>query len=402
MIELEHSPLGGSAASRFLQCEFSFLEHKRQLIAGEFLSTTTEFAEIGTGAHELGALCLIDDTEPYEHVGETFNGYRAGFEGEIGLEAVAIYVAYCRGAISQAKAAGLPYDLLIEQTIKAPEVHRLLKGTVDFGIITPAWAKLIDYKNGEGVGVSVAENAQLLYYAFLMCLGMSKGTKADYPIELVVVQPNFYGIFEAPETWQTTYGYVMAWGYDVLLAEMISLDTSDAEGEQTPGDWCQFCPVILSCGKMQRAFTEYANAEEDFIMVLTDEELDHFYSQRENAMRFKNALERVVYARKVTGAKIPSAKLVEKQVARVWKPGAQAVLEATFGAKAFTAKKILSPAGIEKLSTRGKELAKEYGYKPEGGQLTVAPLSDRRAEAKPTTNEHVFAAHAVSYEEAGW
>ena len=153
---------------------------------------------------------------------------------------------------------------------------------------------------------------------------------------------------------------------------------------------------------MQRAFRAYADASEDFITMLTNQELDEFYSQRTYARRFMNALDDVVHARLVGGGSIPSAKLVEKRVARVWKPGAIVALEAVFGDAAYDARKVRSPAGIEKLSSRGKEMALEYGYKPESNALSVAPLSDPRPEAKPRTNATVFEGHAQTSEEVGF
>jgi hypothetical protein len=136
--------------------------------------------------------------------------------------------------------------------------------------------------------------------------------------------------------------------------------------------------------------------------MLSNAELDYLYSQREYAKRFIKRLEEVVFARKITGADIPSAKLVNKQISRVWKPGAEAAIKAKFGEKAYKPAEILSPAGIEKLSSEGKAMALEWGYKPESDTLTIAPLSDRRPEAKPRTNETVFAKHAQTPEEAGW
>jgi hypothetical protein len=153
---------------------------------------------------------------------------------------------------------------------------------------------------------------------------------------------------------------------------------------------------------MQSAFFAYAEADEEFIAMLTDADLDRFYRMREQARRFMKALENTVHHRLVGGSKIPSAKLVEKKTNRVWKPGAAAALKAVFGDKAFTTAEIKSPAQIEKLSSRGKELALEYGYKPEANGLSVAPLSDPRPEAKPKTNAEVFKGHAQSLDEAGF
>lgn len=393
MIELEHSPLGGSSAKRFINCEGSFLLQREQIQDGTFEDVPSEYAKLGTAAHELAAVCIATDAEPFEFLGETFSGYLAGWPDGIQLDAVQVYVNECRSIMDRCDYDGLA---IVEKTYQLPHIHPLLKGTVDFGYISPRHGIFIrDYKNGEGIGVGAAGNPQLFYYAFLLILSdpSLRGLAHETPVNLGIVQPNFYGIFEDADVWPTTLGEVLSWGHDVLLPKMHALTLRDAppvEDDFVPGDHCQFCPVLLECPKMKRAFVEYAEASEDFVTMLSNEELDRYYAQRENARRFMKVLEDTVRARKLTGANIPSAKLVEPQTARVWKPGAEGVLKATFGEKAFEPRKIKSPAAIEKLSSTGKELAIEWGYKPDAGRLTIAPLSDRRPEAKPRTNENVF------------
>lgn len=409
MIELEHSPLGGSSAARFMACAGSFQLHRDQLENGEFEDVPSEYAALGVAAHALAAKCLEENAEPYEFIGEDFGDgptpYRAGWEGEISLDAVQVYFNECRAILDAADGKGAT---LIETTIHLPEIHPLLKGTVDFGW----WSKtkgifLRDYKNGEGVGVSAVNNVQLLYYASLMLLAspyLRDNAPRDLPVNLGIVQPNFYGLYEAPEVWETTAGFVMDWFQNELLPRMNDLvatrDVSDADF--ISGTHCQFCPVMLECPTMQRAYEAYAAGSEDFVTMLTNEEIDKLYAMREDARRFMKALESTAHARMVAGATIKSAKLVEKQVARVWKPGGTAAIQAAFGEKAWAPRKVLSPAAIEKLSSRGKELALEYGYKPDSEGLVIAPLSDRRPEAKRPGNAGVFSAHAQSNEEAGW
>jgi hypothetical protein len=297
--------------------------------------------------------------------------------------------------------------LLIEQTIHLPEIHPLLRGTVDFGFWSRSdGVKLRDYKNGEGIGVAAPGNRQLRYYAFLMIMSDQWLRAADrsMPVSLGIVQPNFYGIFEEPDIWETTLGEVLDWGHNELLPCMNDL-MSRIEifiEDFVTGEHCQFCPVMLDCPKMQKAFKEYAEASEDFIAMLTNEELNAYYVERENVRRFMKTLETTVHARLIGGGSIPSAKLVEKKVARVWKPGAAAALQAAFGDKAYKAREMISPAAAEKLSSRGKELALEYGYKPESAGLSVAPLTDPRPEAKPRGNATTFAGFAQSPEEAGF
>lgn len=404
MIELEHSPLGGSAAHRFLNCNFSFLEQRRQLQAGEFENVPSEFAERGTGAHELGAVCLTDASEPYEHIGKLFNGFKAGYPDGIELDAVAVYVAECRKLMDAHPGS----QIFLEKTIHPPHIHELLKGTVDFGLVNASGAWLRDYKNGEGIGVGPIENEQLLYYAFLLVMSVPK-LDDRLPVNLGIIQPNFYGVFEDPEVWETTVGYVKSWGWDVLLPSMNYLMAREVvmpdllpDDDMQPGDWCQFCPVLLSCRKMQQSFTAYANASEDFVTMLSNEELNAFYEQRENARRFMKVLETTVHARLVGGGQIPSAKLVEKKTARVWSPGASAALMANLGKDAMTVPELKSPAVIEKMSTRAKELTKEWAYKPESAGLSVAPLSDPRPEAKRPDNAGVFQSYSQKPEELGW
>lgn len=404
MIELEHSPLGGSGAHRFMTCAGSFLLHREQLQSGTFENIESEFAALGTAAHELCAKAISMGLEPYEFLGEEFGEYIAGWPGGLSLDAAQIYFNECARILDSRKEQG---HLLIEQTIHLPEIHPLLRGTVDFGFWSRAdGVKLRDYKNGEGIGVSAPGNRQLLYYGFLMIMADPWLRSADrsMPVSLGIVQPNFYGIFEAPDVWETTLGHVLDWGRNELLPCMNNLMTKIEIfiEDFVTGEHCQFCPVMLDCPKMQKAFKEYAEASEDFIAMLTNEELNAYYVERENVRRFMKTLENTVYARAITGGSIPSAKLVEKKVSRVWKPGAEAALKEAFGVKAFKDPEVRSPAQVERLSSRGKEIALEWGYKPQAGTLTIAPLSDPRPEAKPRTNATVFEAHTQTPEQQGF
>ena len=401
MIELEHSPLGGSGAHRFLECAGSFLLHRELYEAGELEDTESEYAKIGTAAHELAARCLLEEREPFEFIGETFNGYKVG--EEINPVAVQVYVNECERL--------MPRDgkgkTLIEQTMTHPEVHPYLKGTVDFAY----WSSkkglyLRDYKNGEGIGVSAVNNKQLLYYAFLLILDnkwLMGSAPKDFPMNLGIVQPNYYGTFEDADVWETTLGHVMEWGYNTLLKRMndlvVTKDVDDSDF--VSGSHCQFCPVLLDCPRMQEAYRTFANGEE-FVAMLTDEELEAFYKVREDARRFMKALDDTVKARLTGGSDIPSAKLVETRTQRTWKPEAEVALKAAFGKNAYQPGKLKSPAQIEKLSSRGKEMAVEYGFMPDATKLSLAPIDDPRPAAKGTANERVFKDFGQSPEELGW
>jgi hypothetical protein len=149
MIELEHSPLGGSGAHRFMTCAFSFLKQREEIEAGTFEDIPSEFAELGTAAHELGAVCLATDAEPFEYLGEEFNGYRVGWPDGISLDAVQVYVNECRSIMDRCGYDGLA---IVEKTYQKQAIHPLLKGTIDFAYLSRQFGIFLrDYKNGEGI-----------------------------------------------------------------------------------------------------------------------------------------------------------------------------------------------------------------------------------------------------------
>lgn len=415
MIELEHSPLGGSGAHRFMKCLGSFLLHQQQLKAGTFENIESKYALLGTASHEVGALCLQQNKEPYEFIGWKCGPYTvAQPSGDpkdaetINPDALAVYVNECNRIRDMGKGG----SELIETTIKLPELHPLLKGTIDYGRWSPKIGMhLRDYKNGEGIGVKATNNKQMLYYGFLQAVvnpWLSESAPKDFPVTLGIVQPNFYGIYEEPDIWETRLGLVLEWGRDELLPFMHDATAREEidDSDFCDGEWCQFCPVLLECPRAQEAFQAFVigadeivtlNDGTDIIAMLSNEELDAFYGKKKLANRFMNVLETTVLARAMTGTKFENAKVVEKKTNRVWKPGAQQALYAAFGEKAYAPKKIKSPAQVEKISSRGKELALEYGFKPDANGYSIADNEDSRPAVMPqTSNQKAFANFALT------
>ena len=412
MIEFEHSPLGGSAAKRFMNCGASFLLQRLLMLHGEYEAPpTSDFADKGTAAHLLAASCLENGMEPFEFVGDKIGDYTV-HPDDLDPEAVAVYVNYCN-AIVDAGRDDPTARTLIEKTFHLREVHPLFKGTVDFAHWRLGGKKglwLVDYKNGEGVGVESYRNLQLVYYACLLIMAHEELRKLpfDFPVYLGIVQPNFWGTFEEPEIWVTDIRTIFETGRNEILPMMERLTNDKREmvpvDEFVSGDHCQFCPVMLDCPKLRRAFETYAHQDE-FIEMLKNEELSALYALREDARRYGSELEKVVFARKLAGQEIPSAKLVEKQVRRVFRAGAEDAARKRFGENAYNPRKLKSPHQFEKMSSDGKSFALEWGFKPDSDRLTVAPLSDRRPETKPKGNAEVFknfASPEVPLTDLGW
>lgn len=403
MQELDHSPLGGSAAHRFLACKGSFLLQRELYEQGQLESTESFWARKGTAAHTLAARALEEDMEPWNYLGEVIDGFKvvgSDYEPDEGVEpeddltisvaAIDVYFNHCKTFRKRDGA------VFVEQRIHLPKLHPLLKGAVDFGYVSRTLGVHVrDYKNGEGIAVTARGNSQLLYYGFLLIMGTpwtAASAPDDLPVTLGIVQPNFYGEFEEPDVWPTTVGEVKKWGFEVLLPAMNRL-TSTRDISDTDfvfGNHCVFCPVLLDCPKMHQAWQSYVDADAELVQMLDNDEIAALYANREAVKRFGSELDKVVEARLMTGASIPTAKLVEKRGRRVWKTGAEKTLVAALGDQAYEPKKLKSPAKVEKISSRGKEMALELAFKNEDTGVTVAPITDPRPAANRTSSQKVF------------
>ena len=81
-----------------------------------------------------------------------------------------------------------------------------------------------------------------------------------------------------------------------------------------------------------------------------------------------------------------NAKLVYAIADRQWK--SEAKPQDTFGDAAYTERKILSPAQIEKLPG-GVDFCAEWAFKPPT-ELVVAPINDKRKAQTQKTDAEVF------------
>ena len=82
VIEPAHSPLGASGNYRWLKCLGSINLIKKLGLK----DVPNEYSAQGTVAHEIAAVCLQDDRQPWEFAGETRT--QDGFEIEVDQEMV--------------------------------------------------------------------------------------------------------------------------------------------------------------------------------------------------------------------------------------------------------------------------------------------------------------------------
>lgn len=130
-----------------------------------------EAADWGTVCHEISQLCLRDNRQADEFIGQTMKGKVHEFEvDEEMAETAQIYIDYCRGLIAKYKAeTGKNPIIFVEEylTLDALKPPFDAGGTGDFVAIFPAWKmiEVVDLKTGRGVIVEVKGNPQARSYA---------------------------------------------------------------------------------------------------------------------------------------------------------------------------------------------------------------------------------------------
>lgn len=126
-------------------------------------------------------------------------------------------------------------------------------GTIDLAGLSEDRKTLVlpDYKFGEGLMVYAEDNAQLFFYAW--CTLFSERGATQYPdvekVVLGIVQPSdkrdsYSDIVEVTVDEVDEFGQKM--DKAIAIAEAC-YDTPDGTDHLAEGDWCKYCPNVLTC-----------------------------------------------------------------------------------------------------------------------------------------------------------
>lgn len=197
---------------------------------------SSPYAQLGTAAHEAGAEILLGDTLLEEILPDEM------------LRAVMVYVNHVR-ELSKSVKKDSGFVKVEWRFDLSDTLYDGVYGTTDAVIWNEATRVLyvVDYKHGEGVGVPVFENEQLMYYA----LGTLRTLKINpLAVVLVIVQPRY----PHPE------GPIQSWeihpidliDFEVRLINAIKA-TEKPDAPLTAGTHCQFCPAKGICEVYERS-----------------------------------------------------------------------------------------------------------------------------------------------------
>lgn len=366
----KHSPLGASGAERWMNCPGSNV-----LLKALNLPPTDEadYARDGTAAHEAAAHCILQRKDTWEIVGDKF--YKDVEVTPEMAEAVQIYLDYVNKLRPDTASWWCEFHI-------SDDLHPLFYGTVDFGALEDGRLEVVDFKYGAGIVVEPERNPQLMYYAY----GLLQHQPSARRVKLTIVQPRAWHPDAVIRSWETTADEIAEWGEKTLLPAM---QAAEVDETLDAGHWCRFCPAKLACPLLYGLFKAAANINPKTIVNLSDEAAGRDYKLREAVKFYLKAQEDDMMRRLLAGREIAEAKLVHKKADRVWKDGAKEVFDVQFGAEAYTKPEMLSPAKMEALGPRAKELVKEYAYMPQTG-FTVALADDKRIGVKLQTTQAAF------------
>jgi hypothetical protein len=345
----------------------------------------SEYAEDGSDAHALAALCLTKGQSAGPYAGKTVkhDGRKFLVTDEM-ADAVQVYI----DAVDEA-AAREDASLLVEQRFDLSSVHPGCFGTAD-AVVWLAYDKTLivfDYKHGAGVPVKVQDNPQLQYY------GLGALLSSGYPakrVKLVIVQPRC----------DHADGPVREWEIDAIdlldfRADLKSYAeaTEKADAPLVPGDHCRFCAAAALCPALAKRAQAVAKIEFSPVLSYDPGQLRLALDSREPLKAWLKALDEFAYNEAMQGRKLPGYKLVEKRANRKWGDEGAVIerLQDVFGDVIYQPRKVRSPAQMEKELTKTSFAQVADLVVKESSGLALVPDIDKRSAAKPSAREEFMA-----------
>jgi Protein of unknown function (DUF2800) len=394
---MSHAQLSPSSAVRWMACPGSVA------LCKDLPDTSSSFADEGTDAHEVAALCLSLGTDAAGYVGTIREkGTIVGVEMAL---AVQDYVNYVRDVV---KSTG--GQLLVEQRLPISQItgEADAHGTADVVILAGDELIVADLKFGRGVPVEADSNPQLQIYALAAL--QEFGLVSDFTtVRMVIHQPRLGAVSE----WTQTVEELEAFGVEVGRAAERTVGLAigrthlramySPAGEYNPTEkGCKFCKAKATCPALARLVQDTVGSDFDdlttfdraaTVRALGDQETtpaDPLAAAMAAADLIEGWLKAVraeVETRLLAGVPVPGWKVVQgKKGNRAWTDKAQA--EALLRSMRVPHDQmydyaVISPTSAEKLAKAEaigpRQWPKVQALITQGeGRPSVAPESDKR------------------------
>ncbi|MGJ0841556.1 DUF2800 domain-containing protein [Clostridium tertium] len=378
---MAHALLSASGASRWMACTPS------ARLEQNFENKTSQYAEEGTLAHELGELKLRKELEGLST--RSFNSkVKKIQENELYTadmpDYVDMYVETCLERVSEAKAKTPDALFKIEQRLDFSEWVPEGFGTGDFVIIADGTMEVCDLKYGKGVPVSADNNKQMMLYA----LGAISEFSFLYDIEKVrmtIIQPRLDNI----STFEVTVEDLVKWAEEYVRprAEL----AIKGEGEFCAGDHCRFCRAKSVCKARTEKNLELAKYDFQKPNTLDNNDIAYILSKVDELVNWAGDVKEYALEQALQGEEFDGYKVVEGRSNRKWSSEddvAKVLIGQGFQENMIYTRKLDSISKIE--SAIGKKevqrLLGDYIVKPVG-KPTLVPITDKREPYNPAKSD---------------
>lgn len=377
MTDQAHSPLGPSAAERWLKCPGSV--NATRGIA----DTSSEYADEGNFAHDILEKARNENKPGSEYIGEISECGRFTVDKEM-ADAVDYFISYFTQFESdeELNESRVKYDAWVDDGF----------GTLDAAHLNDGVWIVADFKYGKGVKVFAEDNAQMKLYA----LGLYQEYGDMYEcetIKMAIVQPRIDWIDE----WEISLEELLVWADEVVEPKADEAGTDTASF--APGEWCRWCKIRSTCKTRADSVREAMLDEIESVTdpnEMSNEELGEAMGfvplVKKWAADIEAHVEKLVMAgEEIIGDDGEAYKLVAGRNSRVWiDPVAAEKSMRNYKIKVgdMYTRKFVSPAQAEKLKSIGKghPIIKKH-VKTVPGKPTLVPGSDPRPAYKTSADE---------------
>ncbi len=388
-----HSRFGASSSERWMECPGSVS------MSEGMPNESSEYAKEGTALHAVSSHCLESDQDAAEWIDRAFKYEDHGQPETIEIdeeqaEHVQVYLDVVR-----ADKAARGGKLLIETRFHLHWLHPEFFGTGDCCAIgDDKILRVYDAKFGRGKAVEVVradgrKNSQLGYYGIGAVEALRRLIEQLQieTVELIVVQPRRHHRDGPVRRVTVTHAELLEMSQE--LVEAAANAVSDAPRFKA-GEWCGFCRGAAKCPTL-KAVT-YNTAQLDFddagvpvrianlAATMDPAELAKTLDAADMIETWIGAIRAHAQRRADAGETIPGYKLVDKRATRKWRDADAAAsdLSLVFGLaeSSIYAKKLLSPAQVEKLIPKAERHALADLYDKRSSGTKLARVSDDRPE----------------------
>jgi hypothetical protein len=392
-----HALLSPSSAHRWMACPGSVV------LTRDAPDTGSKFADEGTDAHELAALCLTTGKAPVEFLGMALE--KGNVVDDDMVLHVGAYVDYVR-EVARATCG----DLMVEQKLPISNItgEPDAKGTADAVILAGDELIVIDLKYGRGVPVDAEDNPQLQIYGLAALREFD--VVGDFErVRMVIHQPRLNSVSEWVQTVEELNAFddqVSEAALNVERARSTFIAWPSAASDRTGwegdhlfpgGSQCKFCAAKATCPALAAKVQEEIGAEfehlgdiaavTEMVPRLNAEALSQALSAADLIESWLKAVRAEVEAQLLAGKAVPGFKLVQgKKGNRAWtsKEEAEAVLKAMrVKHEQMYDYSVISPTSAEKLA-KAEVIGPRQWPKLQSlitqaeGKPSVAPVADKR------------------------